>query len=143
MHVSVTTSVSEPPARYSITTKSSSPTRKLDKKGKRGKMAPNCTRLACPRREESARRSHLSTKLTMLGFFSSFITRISLMMSSFFGCFCKLICLMATCDKPQDALSALTHVTSTAVTSREERLSPPAPWRRLWQCKLCPTLWKR
>lgn len=29
MHVSVTTSVREPPARYSITTKSSSPTRKL------------------------------------------------------------------------------------------------------------------
>lgn len=32
MHVSVTTSVREPPARYSITTKSSSPTRKLKKK---------------------------------------------------------------------------------------------------------------
>lgn len=40
--------------------------------------------------------SHLSKKLTMLGFFSSFITRISLMISSFLGCFWRLICLMAT-----------------------------------------------
>lgn len=39
---------------------------------------------------------HLSKKLTMLGFFNSFITRISLMINSFFGCFCKLICLIAT-----------------------------------------------
>lgn len=43
------------------------------------------------------RKCYLSTKLTMLGFFSSFMTRISLMISSFFGCFCRLICLMATC----------------------------------------------
>lgn len=39
---------------------------------------------------------YLSKKLTMLGFFNSFITRISLMINSFFGCFCKLICLIAT-----------------------------------------------
>lgn len=46
------------------------------------------------------RNSHiyLSKKLTMLGFFNSFITRISLMINSFFGCFCKLICLIATYD---------------------------------------------
>ncbi len=43
--------------------------------------------------------SHLSKKLTMFGFFNSFITRISLMISSFFGCFCRLICLMATWKK--------------------------------------------
>lgn len=41
---------------------------------------------------------YLSKKLTMLGFFNSFITRISLMINSFFGCFCKLICLIATYD---------------------------------------------
>lgn len=39
---------------------------------------------------------YLSRKLTMLGFFSSFITKISLIISSFLGCFCKLICLIAT-----------------------------------------------
>lgn len=46
-------------------------------------------------------RCHLSKKLTMLGFFNSFMTRISLMISSFLGCFCRLICLIATCE--QDA----------------------------------------
>lgn len=98
MHVSVTTSVSEPPARYSITTKSSSPTRKLKKKRTQARSPSTkhvhsqtalctCTCGWC----------YLSTKLTMLGFFSSFMTRISLIISSFFGCFCRLICLMATC----------------------------------------------
>lgn len=74
--------------------------------GKKKKKRCNATSTACFQRLVCSLGVgfvfYLSTKLTMLGFFSSFITRISLMMSSFFGCFCKLICLMATCVTTPD-----------------------------------------
>lgn len=98
MHVSVTTSVREPPARYSITTKSSSPTRKLKMHRKTVTSTVGAEQV-CLSLQYVTGQCYLSTKLTMLGFFISFITRISLIISSFFGCFCKLICLMATCRK--------------------------------------------
>lgn len=123
MHVSVTTSVSEPPARYSITTKSSSPTRKLHNTHSlvvtshcnktTGETITNLSYMANVRQKNityttknkgkflkksitCSQLMYLSKKLTILGFFSSFITRISLIISSFLGCFCRLICLMAT-----------------------------------------------
>lgn len=60
---------------------------------------------------------YLSTKLTMLGFFSSFMTRISLIISSFFGCFCKLICLMATCRR-QDIVNLLQNTQNLSEQSQ-------------------------
>ena len=61
------TSVSAPPSMYSMTTQSSVFLTRYD-----------------------------SRKLTMLGCILSFMTRISLTMSSFLGCAARSICLMAT-----------------------------------------------
>lgn len=81
---------------------------------------------------------YLSKKLTMFGFFSSFITRISLMISSFLGCFCRLICLMATWET-RHALQWW----ECGKTKKNKSISfalPPVQWRRRWRWTRFPKL---
>ena len=91
MILNVTTSVKLPPSIYSITTHKSPRTRKL------------------------------SMKLTIFLCLLSFITKISLMIRSFFGCCSRFICLMAT------------H--RFVPTSYAVKTPPEAPWPILFRLR--------
>lgn len=96
---------------------------------------------------------YLSKKLTMFGFFSSFMTRISLMISSFLGCFCRLICLMATWEtemrwddetgkKEQWIHFALLHylLSSSNIDGSEHRSRSSAERRNYWSPSINETI---
>lgn len=74
---------------------------------------------------------HLSRKLTIFGFFISFMTRISFIMSSFLGCFCRLICLMATCET-EHPIKRYTHyghhIHNSMITQIIRTLFPNLKW---------------